>query len=423
MEKYLIKEEALEKTKEIKEADILVGIPSFNSAHTIGYVIQSVQEGLARYFPDNKSVIVNCDAGSTDGTMDIVRNTPVDSSQSALLSHKGNSVFTIVTPYHGMPVQGNAFRTFFEIANMLNIKACAVFDSNLKSITPEWVELIMKPLLVEGYHYVAPLYYRHKYDGTITKNIVYPLTRALYGKRIRHPMGRDCGFSGELARFYLTKDIWETDIARFGFDIWMTTTALANGFKVCQSFLGTKIRDAKFVNTDISSMLYQVVGTTFNLMETYAQVWPTVSGSEEVYAVGSQRAVGLEPVFINLDRMIDKFKLGMKELLKIWEVVLPEETMNFLYRLTYMQGREFHMPDEIWTKIIYSFAIASHKNVFNTEHLIKSLTPLYLAKLASFVRETWESSSSEVEDKIEQLCICFEKEKEFLIKNWEAERK
>ena len=419
MEEYLIKEEALEKIREIKEADLLIGIPTFNSSRTIGYVLQTVREGLSKYFPGSKSVILNCDAGSTDGTEDIVRNTVID---SFLPSHKKNSVFTIATRYHGMPIKGNAFRTFFEIANKLNVKACAVVDSNLKSITPEWVDLLLRPLLDEGYEYIAPLYYRHKYDGTITKNITYPLTRALYGKRLRYPMGRDCGFSCELARFYLTKDIWGTDFAKFGFDIWMTTTALANGFKVCQSFLGANVRDAKFVNSDLSSILYQVLGTTFDLMETYEQVWPAIAESEEVFTVGSQRAVSLEPVFINLDRMIDKYKLGMKELLKIWEVVLPEETMNFLYRLTYMQGKEFYMPDEIWTKIIYSFAIASHKRLMNTEHLIKSLTPLYLAKLASFVRETWESGSSEVEDEIEQLCLAFEKGKEFLIKNWGVER-
>jgi hypothetical protein len=354
--------------------------------------------------------------------MDIFKNAAIDSSQSALSSKK-NSVFTIATHYHGMPIKGNAFRAFFDIANKLNVKACAVVDSNLKSITPEWVELLLKPLIDDGYQYVAPLYYRHKYDGTITKNIIYPLTRALYGKRVRHPMGRDCGFSGDLARFYLTKDIWGTEFAKFGFDIWMTTTALTNGFKVCQSFLGANIRDAKFVKTDLSSMLYQVVGTTFNLMETYSHAWSSVSGSEEILTVGAQRAVGMEPVFINIDRMIDKFKLGVKELLKIWESVLPEETMNFLYRLTYMQGKEFHMPDEIWAKIIYSFAIASHKKIMNNEHLIKSLTPLYLGKLASFVRETWESSSSEVEEKIEQLCLSFEKEKEYLVKNWGQERK
>ena len=45
---------------------------------------------------------------------------------------------------------------------------------------------------------MSPSYFRHKYDGTITSSIVYPLMRALYGKRIRQPIGSDCGFSGRL---------------------------------------------------------------------------------------------------------------------------------------------------------------------------------------------------------------------------------
>ncbi len=73
-----------------------------------------------------------------------------------------------------------------------------------------------------------------------------------------------------MAKFYLTKDVWETDVARFGIDIWMTTTAIANGFRVTQSFLGAKIHDAKDPGTDLSNMLYQVVSATFALMETYA---------------------------------------------------------------------------------------------------------------------------------------------------------
>jgi hypothetical protein len=48
-----------------------------------------------------------------------------------------------------------------------------------------------------------------------------------------------------MAQYYLTKDVWESDVARFGIDIWMTTTAIANGFKVTQSFLGAKIHDAR----------------------------------------------------------------------------------------------------------------------------------------------------------------------------------
>jgi hypothetical protein len=132
-------------------------------------------------------------------------------------------------------------------------------DSDLRSITPEWVELLVKPVLEGSYDYAAPLYKRHKFDGTITNSIVYPMTRALYGKKVRQPIGGDFGFSGKLASFFLGKDVWETDVARFGIDIWMTTTAIANGFLVCQSYLGAKIHDPKDPGADLASMLYQVV--------------------------------------------------------------------------------------------------------------------------------------------------------------------
>src|SRR5512135_835624 len=161
-------------------------------------------------------------------------------------------------------------------------------------LAPAWIELLIKPVLDQGYEYVAPYYLRHKYDGTITNTIVYPMTRALYGKRVRQPIGGDFGFSGRLASLFLDKDVWEGDVARFGIDIWMTTTALANGFRVCQAFLGAKIHDAKDPGSDLSAMLHQVVGSVFDLMEEYAAAWHQVRGSEPVATIGFPYSVGLE---------------------------------------------------------------------------------------------------------------------------------
>ncbi len=418
MDSIVERKEVREKLEDIKEADILVGIPSYNNARTIGHVVKAVQAGFAKYFPDKRCVLVNSDGGSTDGTMDVVQNAAIEDFQSILFHHRVRPAFKITTPYHGMPGKGSAFRTIFEIADALNAKACAVVDSDLRSITPEWIELLIKPVIGGNLDYVAPLYHRHKYDGTITNSIVYPLTRALYGRRIRQPIGGDFGFSGELARFYLTKDVWETDVAKYGIDIWMTTTAIANNFKVCQSFLGAKIHDPKDPGADLSAMLYQVVGATFDLMETYSDVWKDIKGSEPVLTCGFQYAVGLEPVNVNVDRMIDKFRLGVKELMDIWREFLPEGIIDFLNKTEGLSKEEFHIPDEIWVEIIYNFAIAAHKKLINKEHLLKSLTPLYIGRTASFVLETWQSDAEEVEEKIENLCIAFENKKGLLIEKW-----
>jgi len=375
-----------------------------------------------RHFPDSKSVLVNSDGGSTDGTMDVVRETTVD-FDSILIHHRVGNLHKIITPYHGIPGKGSAFRTIFEIAKTLNVKACAVVDSDLRSITPEWIELLIRPVLNAGYDYVAPYYHRHKYDGTITNTIVYPMTRALYGHRIRQPIGGDFGLSGKLASFYLSKDVWETDVARFGIDIWMTTTAVANAFKVCQAFLGAKIHDPKEPGSDLSAMLHQVVISVFNLMEEYTTIWKDIKGSRPVPTFGFVYSVGLEPIKVNLDAMIEKFRLGVKELSVMYESFLPGELMWFLATVGEKPKEKFSIPDNVWVEIVYNFALACHRKLMSREHIIKSLTPLYLGKVASFVIETWESTAAEVEQRLEELCIAFEKGKPYLVERWVEEEK
>jgi glycosyltransferase involved in cell wall biosynthesis len=418
MDRITSRKTVYEQLERIKSADILIGIPSFNNARTIGHVVQAVQAGLAKYFPDRTAVLVDSDGGSSDGTIDIVQDATIENYQSILLHHRVAPVLKMAIPYHGMPGKGSAFRTVFEIADALSVKACAVVDSDLRSITPEWVELLLKPVLEEGFDYVAPLYHRHKFDGTITNSIIYPLTRALYGKQVRQPIGGDFGFSGQLAKFYLNKDVWETDVARYGIDIWMTTEAIANGFKMAQAFLGAKIHDAKDPGSDLSAMLYQVVGSTFGLMNTYSAVWKEVKGSVPVPTFGFQYEVGLEQVNVDAGRMLRLFREGIRNLKEIWVEAIGNGDFGELAALSARPDEQFQFPPGLWTRIVYDYALAYHKNKLPAEHLLKSLTPLYLGKTASFVMEMRDKGQQDAEAEIEKLCLEFEQGKEHLVNNW-----
>ncbi len=418
MATILERKEVKEQLRRIKSADIVVGIPSYNNARTISHVVKAVQAGLAKYFPDRKAVLVNSDGGSIDGTIDVVNKTGIEDFQSILLYHRVEPFFKISTPYIGIPGKGSAFRAIFEIAVALDVKACAVVDSDLRSITPEWVELLIKPILDGGFDYVAPLYRRHKYDGTITNSIIYPLTRALYGKRVRQPIGGDFGFSGRLANFYLSKDVWQTDIARYGIDIWMTTEAIANGFKVAQSFLGAKIHDPKDPGADLSAMLAQVTGSAFGLMEKYSRVWKGVEGSTSVPTFGFYYTVGLEQVKVNVDRMLAVFRAGLKDLREIWMTILGAGDFGEVESIGVRPDREFRFPLRLWTRIVYDYALAYHKRKLSHDHLLKSLTPLYLGKTASFVMEVKDMEQDEAEREIEKLCLEFEENKDLLLTTW-----
>jgi glycosyltransferase involved in cell wall biosynthesis len=418
----VLRDDVLEQLAAIGTADLVVGIPSYNNARTISHVVRAIKAGIAKYFPDQIVVLVNSDGGSTDGTPGVVASTDLGPAGTILVTAPARPVRKVITAYRGVPGKGSALRTIFEIATRLRARACAVVDSDLRSINPEWIQLLLEPVLRYGFDYVCPLYSRHKYDGTITNAIVYPMVRALYGRRIRQPIGGDFGFSGRLAAHYLMFDVWDSDVARYGIDIWMTTTALVGDFRICQAYLGAKIHDAKDPGADLTSMLVQVTGSLFRQIEDHASFWLGVTGSEEVPEFGFSYEVGLEPVAVNLRRMVDAFNAGMRELAGLYTRFLSVETWEGLERMAGESAEAFHMPDDLWVRIVYEFAAAYHHRILLPEHLLKSLTPLYLGRTASWVRQAESYGAAEVEFQLNALCQRFEELKPYFLQLWQGGR-
>jgi glycosyltransferase involved in cell wall biosynthesis len=419
----LLEEDLSARLDEAGEVDIVVGIPSFNNARTIAHVVRAVAGGLAKYFPDRKSIIINSDGGSTDGTREAVMGADIDHDSLLLVSHRVPTIQRITTPYNGIPGKGSAFRTIFAVTERLNAKACVVVDSDLRSIAPHWVELLAAPVLERGFDYIAPFYLRHKYDGTITNSIIYPMTRALFGRRIRQPIGGDFGLSGKVASRFLTKDVWETDVARYGIDIWMTLTAMAEGFRIGQSYLGAKLHDAKDPGTDLTSMFRQVVSSLFGLMETYEAVWQKVGSSEPVPMFGLPFDVGLEPIPVDVERMKRAYQQGLRDLEGIYRSFLSPSTMEGLVAAAQESGDGFHVPDALWVRLVYEFAAAYHGKLLDRDHLLQSLIPLYLGRTGSFVLDVREADAVMVEEKIEVLAREFEAQKSYLLESWDVASK
>jgi glucosylglycerate synthase len=412
------RKEIQEHIEEVGRADILIGIPSYNNAATIIDVVKTAYTGLSKYFPESSSILVNSDGGSVDGTPKRVAECEPD-QKKIVLSHRVEVNEKLVTPYNGIPGKGNAFRLILEMGARLGVKACVVLNPDVRNPSEEWLKLLLQPILREGYDYVLPYYQRHKYDGTITNSIVYPLIRAMYGKRIRHPLGGQVSFTGDLAKYFLTKEVWNTEVVHYGMDLWMTSTAIANGSKICQAALGGTLRDSKSPSIDLSAMLVQVLGSVFVTMDEYDEFWKGVTGSDAIPIIGSLHRVDLEPIHVNVDRMLSAFFLGLDAFLPIWEKILSKESLVELRLLQGKSKSDFHLPDELWTKLIYDYTLASHRKIMTWDHLLKSLTPVYLGRLASFILETRDVSDHAAEERIEQLCEVFEQRKPYLVKQWD----
>ncbi len=397
--------------EEIERADILVGIPCYNNEKTITHVIQMVTHGLHHHFRDRKCVILVADGGSTDDTREAAKEFEIKPWQEK-----------IVSIYRGPAGKGSALRSIFEAAKRLQVRACAVIDSDLRSITSDWIKYLIDPVLEGGYEFVAPVYTRYKYDGTITNNIVYSLTRTLYGKRIRQPIGGDFAFSRNMAEIYIDQDVWQTDVSRFGIDIWMTTLAIIKGYKICQARLGVKVHDAKDPSESLGPMFRQVLGTLFVLMEQNETYWKKVKGSTVVDTFGPETLIEPEPITVNLEQLIDKFRLGVKQFGPLYREILSEDCAKELESVRKLSYRKFSFSVYVWVCLLYEMAATFHSWPHNRQKLVEIITPLYYGRIASFIKQTKGMSSFEAEKLVEEQAIEFEENKDYLVSIWDRKK-
>ncbi|HWH23529.1 MAG TPA: glycosyl transferase family 2 [Candidatus Limnocylindria bacterium] len=433
-----------DEVERLGSADIMVGIPSFKNAATIGYVVRAAQAGLVQYFPDLRPVLVNADAGSPDGTQRVVVETePPDYVERILLVRPRNRLSRMSLTYpeiDGVGGKGAALRTIFQMADAMGVEALVVVDSDLRSIVPEWIELLAGPVLKGGFDFVAPLYSRYKYDGTITNTVTYPLTRALYGLRIRQPIGGDFGVSGDLIRHYLAQDDWDADTSKFGVDIWMTTKAITGGFAVCQTRLGAKVHDPKDPGADLGPMFSQVVSTLLRLTEAHAERWLGVPASHDVPAYGFERIIDPPPLNVDVGRLMEEFAKGRLTVGDEWAAGLAPENAEVIGRLSAEAGQAvdaatradapaeveqsgFHLPDETWARVIYDVALAHHHDRLPVDRLIASLVPIYFGRVASLIIETRELTTDQAEAFVERQARAFELSKPYLVERWNAGRR
>ncbi|HEY4791508.1 MAG TPA: glycosyl transferase family 2, partial [Actinomycetes bacterium] len=142
-----------------RPVDVLVGIPSFQNARTIGHVVRAVEAGLRKHFPDRRCLIAVSDGASTDGTVAAaMAATTTGDEELLLLDPKVEPPDKLAMTYIGLSGKGSAFRAIFELAAAVEARSCAVLDADLRSVSPAWIDRLVGPVLGHDYDLVTPLY-------------------------------------------------------------------------------------------------------------------------------------------------------------------------------------------------------------------------------------------------------------------------
>jgi glucosylglycerate synthase len=402
----------VENIEKVRQADIIIGMPSYNEADTISNVTATADQGLQEYFQDNKAVIINADNHSTDGTKDVFLGTPTKTPK-----------IYISTP-GGQKGKGNNCLNLFRAAVELNAKAVVMIDADLTSFTPKWIHKLGAPVF-QGFDYVSPIYERHKYDASITNHFVSPLVQALFGQKIRQPIGGDFGFSGKVAMAYLSAKSWNENVANFGIDVWMTINAITGGFKTCQTFLGSsKSHRVKDPAQHLAPMFTNVISTIFDLMIDFEYYWKGIEGSQPGKIFGFGIGVNEKPPkpSVDTEKLYDTFCLGFKQYEELWQQVLPQDDFLEIEKLLLHSKVDFYYSTKLWVRLLYNFAVAYRNNMVSKKQLTESMIPFYYSRMLSYINKTREWDTCECEEYLEEISKIYEKEKAYLFERWNEDK-
>jgi glucosylglycerate synthase len=390
-----------ERIEQIGAADLVLGIPRAGAAQDVQAILADTREALSKLYSPVQTLVIH------GGEPIEAAPGPVRTVAMPMLSHAGNGA-------DPLKIINDAYHAVFTVGQNLRARAVVVLVSDVESITPQWIYGLARPVLELDFDLVTPCYEHAPFEGLVTAGIVTPLTRALYGRRVRHPLGPDFGFSGRLIERLLDAANPRThprSIASLAVD------AICDGFEICEANVGVR-RYPPVDWSNQSSVLARILSPVFLETEFHAAQWQRVRGSQPVPVFGEAGTSRARAETIDVRRMIDSFALGYRNLEEIWSAILPPGTLLELSKLAKGPRELFHMPDRTWARILYDFALGHRLRLINPDHLIRAMTPLYLAWVASFALDAAVADAAVVARRLEDLALAFEAAKPYLVSRW-----
>jgi hypothetical protein len=393
----------VEQLEALKPADLVVGILDAGHVDPTA-AVASVREAIGGMANPPRAVVV-CDtavrvpgspAASPDGSPPVVY-----------------SNLTSVVP--GEVPQ--ASQALLAVSRRLEARACGLVATQLGAVTSQWIQGLVQPVLELGFDLVAPRYTRHNLEGLLNRSILSPLYRALYGEQLQNPLGPDFGLSSKLMEDLVAH---HSVSRRAGVNeplASVASTAATNGFQICESNLGARSQPSTDW-TNLSGLLAAVLGPVFLDVEHKAAIWQRVRGSRPVPAFGRMPAAESDGATVDTRRLIESFHLGSQNLQDVWGLVMPPTTLLELKKLARQPAEKFRMPDNLWACIVYDFALGHRLRTISRDHLLRSMTPLYLGWIASYALEIENAPPPEIEARGERLAQAYESAKSYMVSRW-----
>jgi hypothetical protein len=414
--------------KNIGEADLVIGLPTYKNAQAAAHVARLALAGARQYYPHLRTVLINADAGLEATTRRVV---------AAQASSNGSKDTVVTGRYEGLLGQGSATAAILDAALALDAKAIVILDSQTRTITPNWLAGLAHLILENKADLVTSRYRWPLPAGGLSDLIIYPLFRALWGRSVRHPAAPDFALSPQLAAALLDEDMWETEVATFGLPAWLTTYAVLGSQRVAQSALGEKQAFAtplqspkgreERIEAKKQALQFQAnMSVMLRLVYDYRQCWAQVDTfaslstlTQFVSSAPGEISPNLTPE-IDPTPLLDELALGWIEYRALWQQILTPKNLASIEALAALRPDRFYFPADLWARVIYDFAVVFNKGECDPCQIVSSLWPLYQGRLAAFWQEVAGLSVVGYEGTVAAQAVEFEETRPYLKSRWQA---
>ncbi len=415
----LLSDELLRELIAVGQVDILVGLPTLNHADTVGAAVRAAHVVFNGVFARQRTLLLNVDGGSSDGTPEAVRNASLGEGETVLTSFSLRTRHRVSAPYHGVPGKATGVRTIFAAADLLQAQAVALLDPEIVSVTADSLAALLHPVLADGHDFVSPAYARHPLDGLLVTQVVRPLFRAAYGRPLREPLAGELACSGRFAVRCLEAGDWESDRLRAGIDLWLTAIAAAEPFRIAEARLGPR-RLAPRPRPPVPVLVPQVLDALFGCLGQHEGAWLARERVEPVPAYGEPVAPPPPPALPDPAEGGQLFCDGLSALEPMLARALRPATLAALRAAAEASSEAPVLPDELWATTVAELAAAHRQAVISQDHLVRAAVPLYLGRVAAFAAANGHQPTAAVERRLEDLCLQFERSRSELVALWTA---
>lgn len=364
---------------------IAVGIPSYNEADNIQFVVSKVDQGLTilkRLFPQVEyGVIFNIDSESDDGTREVFKTTK-----------------TIWPKYsikiYGLRGKGKNIIAFFNKITNEHFDIALTLDADLKTIEPRWIVKFTEPLINQRCDFVTPLYERNRFEGSTTNHFAYPLIYSFFGKDIRQPIAGDFALSKRLVEYIREENItFETK--RYGIDIFITMQAIRFSGLVEQVKLNQKVHKPSFPKLKI--MFPQVASSAIEMLRRFNfENLPSVE--KETFSICVNENTNFTHS-IQAESLLKEQIINLKKSIKTIAWLGNNLKVEIMDKI----NNSFYFDKKLWAGVLSSWFLYSLKNrERNSFKLASQLLPFFVLRTVNFWNQIFDHTPLAIENEIKR---------------------